>query len=39
ITMKKAKDKPEEKRFEDVPILWDFPEVFPKELPKLPPTR
>ncbi|GJR23672.1 putative reverse transcriptase domain-containing protein [Tanacetum coccineum] len=39
ITEKKAKDKPEEKRLEDVPIIWDFPEVFPEELPKLPPTR
>ncbi|GJR87601.1 putative reverse transcriptase domain-containing protein [Tanacetum coccineum] len=32
-------DKSREKRLEDVPIVRDFPEVFPKELPGLPPTR
>ncbi|GKD22851.1 putative reverse transcriptase domain-containing protein [Tanacetum coccineum] len=32
-------DKPKEKRLEDVPIVQDFPEVFPKDLPVLPPTR
>nr|GEU82409.1 reverse transcriptase domain-containing protein [Tanacetum cinerariifolium] len=30
ITMKEAKDKSEEKRLEDVPIVSDFPEVFLK---------
>ncbi|GJX87471.1 putative reverse transcriptase domain-containing protein [Tanacetum coccineum] len=39
VTMKEAEDKSEEKRLEDVPILRDFPEVFPKDLPGLPPTR
>ncbi|GJS06485.1 putative reverse transcriptase domain-containing protein [Tanacetum coccineum] len=28
-----------EKRLEDVPIVRDFPEVFPEEFPGLPPTR
>ncbi|GKF95853.1 hypothetical protein Tco_0288588 [Tanacetum coccineum] len=28
-----------QKRLEDVPIVRDFPEVFPKELSGLPPTR
>ncbi|GJR57451.1 putative reverse transcriptase domain-containing protein [Tanacetum coccineum] len=37
--MKEAKDRSGEKRLEDVPIVRDFPEVFPKELPGLPPTR
>ncbi|GJZ01939.1 putative reverse transcriptase domain-containing protein [Tanacetum coccineum] len=32
-------DKSDEKQIEDVPIVWDFPEVFPKDLPGLPPTR
>nr|GFA49483.1 reverse transcriptase domain-containing protein [Tanacetum cinerariifolium] len=32
-------DKSEEKRLEDVPIVRDFSEVFPKDLPGLPLTR
>ncbi|GKG34980.1 hypothetical protein Tco_0437676, partial [Tanacetum coccineum] len=28
-----------EKRLEDVPVIRDFPEVFPDELPGLPPPR
>ncbi|GJZ88613.1 hypothetical protein Tco_0660395 [Tanacetum coccineum] len=28
-----------EKRIEDVPVIHDFPEVFPEELPGLPPAR
>ncbi|GKE56683.1 putative reverse transcriptase domain-containing protein, partial [Tanacetum coccineum] len=39
ITKKKTEDKLEEKRLEDVPIVWDFLEVFPEDLPGLPPTR
>ncbi|GJV89356.1 putative reverse transcriptase domain-containing protein [Tanacetum coccineum] len=39
ITVEKKKKKSEEKRLEDVPILRDYPEVFPKDLPGLPPTR
>ncbi|GJY21244.1 putative reverse transcriptase domain-containing protein [Tanacetum coccineum] len=27
------------RRIEDVPVVKDFPEVFPKDLPGLPPTR
>ncbi|GJY02143.1 hypothetical protein Tco_0360295 [Tanacetum coccineum] len=39
ITTKEAKDKSEGKRLEDVPIVEDFPEVFPKDLPGIPPAR
>ncbi|GKD32685.1 putative reverse transcriptase domain-containing protein [Tanacetum coccineum] len=39
VTAKKADDKSEEKRLEDVPIVWDFLKVFPEDLPRLPPTR
>ncbi|GJX85572.1 putative reverse transcriptase domain-containing protein, partial [Tanacetum coccineum] len=40
VTSKKAEDKSEEKRLEDVlPIVREFPEVFSRELPVLPPTR
>ncbi|GJY93584.1 hypothetical protein Tco_0509366 [Tanacetum coccineum] len=35
----KYPDESEKKRLEDVPIVQDFPEVFPKDLPGLPPTR
>ncbi|GJZ78039.1 putative reverse transcriptase domain-containing protein, partial [Tanacetum coccineum] len=34
-----VEDKSERKRLEDVPIVRDFPEVFPKDLSGLPPTR
>ncbi|GJY19378.1 hypothetical protein Tco_0390869, partial [Tanacetum coccineum] len=34
-----VEDKSEKKRLEDVPIVRDFPEVFPEDLPGLPPTR
>ncbi|GKA20610.1 hypothetical protein Tco_0700599 [Tanacetum coccineum] len=30
---------PKEKRLEDVPVIRDFPEVFPDDLPGLPPPR
>ncbi|GJV24139.1 putative reverse transcriptase domain-containing protein [Tanacetum coccineum] len=33
------KEKSEKKRLEDVPIVRDYPEVFPKDFPGLPPTR
>ncbi|GKB21779.1 putative reverse transcriptase domain-containing protein [Tanacetum coccineum] len=36
---KKAEDKSKEKRLEDVPIVQDFPKVFPKDLPGIQPTR
>ncbi|GJR17183.1 putative reverse transcriptase domain-containing protein [Tanacetum coccineum] len=41
ITAKEVEveDKSEKKRLEDVAIVQDFPEVFPKDLPGLPPTR
>ncbi|GKD08856.1 hypothetical protein Tco_1188541 [Tanacetum coccineum] len=39
VTTKKAEDKSEEKRLKDVPIAQDFPEVFPEDLPGIPPTR
>ncbi|GJS64854.1 putative reverse transcriptase domain-containing protein [Tanacetum coccineum] len=39
IMSKKEGDKSEEKRLEGVPIVRNFPEVFPEELPGLPPTR
>ncbi|GJV14917.1 putative reverse transcriptase domain-containing protein [Tanacetum coccineum] len=34
-----TENKSKEKRLEDVPIIHDFPEVFPEELPGLPPPR
>ncbi|GJW33667.1 putative reverse transcriptase domain-containing protein [Tanacetum coccineum] len=34
-----TESKSKEKRMEDVPIIHDFPEVFPEELPGLPPSR
>nr|GEY89425.1 hypothetical protein [Tanacetum cinerariifolium] len=39
ITTKEAKDKSEGKRLKDVPIVRDFPEVFPEDLPGIPPAR
>ncbi|GJS10249.1 putative reverse transcriptase domain-containing protein [Tanacetum coccineum] len=39
VTTKKAEDKSEERRLEDVPIIREFPEVFPEDLPGLPPAR
>nr|GEW36789.1 putative reverse transcriptase domain-containing protein [Tanacetum cinerariifolium] len=35
----KEKDKSEEKKLKDVPIVRDFPEVFPKDLSGVPPAR
>ncbi|GJU08907.1 putative reverse transcriptase domain-containing protein [Tanacetum coccineum] len=39
VTTYEVEDKSEKKRLEDVPIVQDFPEVFPEDLPGLPPTR
>nr|GEY37848.1 reverse transcriptase domain-containing protein [Tanacetum cinerariifolium] len=39
ITAKEAKDKLEGKRLEDVPIVKDFPEIFPEDLLGIPPAR
>ncbi|GKD56964.1 putative reverse transcriptase domain-containing protein, partial [Tanacetum coccineum] len=38
VNTKETEDKSEEKRLEDVPIIQDFPDVFPEDLPGLPPT-
>ncbi|GJT47373.1 putative reverse transcriptase domain-containing protein [Tanacetum coccineum] len=35
----KAEDKSKEKQLEEVPIVQDFPEVFPEDLPGISPTR
>ncbi|GKF62479.1 hypothetical protein Tco_0182533, partial [Tanacetum coccineum] len=37
--MKEEETEIPERRIEDVPVLKDFPEVFPEDLPGLPPTR
>ncbi|GJU66557.1 putative reverse transcriptase domain-containing protein [Tanacetum coccineum] len=39
VTSKKTEDKSEEKRLEDVPIVQEFLEVFPEDLPRLPPAQ
>nr|GEX03569.1 hypothetical protein [Tanacetum cinerariifolium] len=39
ITTKEIEDKSKKKQLEDVPIVQNFPEVFPEDLPGLPPTR
>nr|GEY29745.1 putative reverse transcriptase domain-containing protein [Tanacetum cinerariifolium] len=39
VTIKEAKDKSKEKQLEYVPIVQDFPEVFPEDLPGISPTR
>ncbi|GJX43091.1 putative reverse transcriptase domain-containing protein [Tanacetum coccineum] len=39
VTTKETEDKLEKKLLEDVPIVQNFPEVFPEDLMGLPPTR
>ncbi|GJR71838.1 putative reverse transcriptase domain-containing protein [Tanacetum coccineum] len=39
ISAKKEEDKSEGKQIKDVPIVQDFPEVFPEDLSGLPPAR
>nr|GEW68548.1 hypothetical protein [Tanacetum cinerariifolium] len=39
ISAKKEEDKSEGKQLKDVPIVRDFPEVFPEDLPSLPLAR
>ncbi|GJT53881.1 putative reverse transcriptase domain-containing protein [Tanacetum coccineum] len=39
VTAKEVEDKSEKKRLENVPIVQDFPEVFPEDLLSLPLTR
>ncbi|GJY66226.1 putative reverse transcriptase domain-containing protein [Tanacetum coccineum] len=39
VTVKENKDKSKEKRLEDMATVRDFLEVFPEDLPRLPPIR
>nr|GEY22446.1 reverse transcriptase domain-containing protein [Tanacetum cinerariifolium] len=39
VTIKETEDKSEKKRLEDVPIVQDFPKVFPEDLQGLPLTQ
>ncbi|GJV04619.1 putative reverse transcriptase domain-containing protein [Tanacetum coccineum] len=39
ISATKEDDKSEGKQVKDVPIVRDFPEMFPEDLPRLPPVR
>ncbi|GJV63819.1 putative reverse transcriptase domain-containing protein [Tanacetum coccineum] len=39
VTTNEVEDKSKKKRLADVPIVRDFPEVFPEDLSGLPPTR
>nr|GEV93008.1 hypothetical protein [Tanacetum cinerariifolium] len=39
IVKSDKEDKSKEKQIEDMPVIRDFPEVFPEELPGLPPPR
>ncbi|GJV92076.1 putative reverse transcriptase domain-containing protein [Tanacetum coccineum] len=39
VITKETEDKSKEKGLEDVPIIQDFPEVFPEDLSGLPPAR
>ncbi|GJR19685.1 putative reverse transcriptase domain-containing protein [Tanacetum coccineum] len=39
ITATKDEDKSKEKRLKDVPVVQEFPEVFPEDLSGIPPTR
>nr|GFD29480.1 hypothetical protein [Tanacetum cinerariifolium] len=39
ISATKEENKPEGKQVNDVPIVQDFPEVFPEDFPGLPPAR
>nr|GEX59273.1 putative reverse transcriptase domain-containing protein [Tanacetum cinerariifolium] len=39
ISAKKEEDRSGGKQLEDVPVVRDYPEVFPKDLPGLPPAR
>nr|GEW57507.1 putative reverse transcriptase domain-containing protein [Tanacetum cinerariifolium] len=39
ISTKKEEDRSEGKQLDDVSVVWDFPKVFPKDLPGLPPAR
>nr|GEX81559.1 RNA-directed DNA polymerase like [Tanacetum cinerariifolium] len=39
VTTKEAEDKSKEKRLENIPIVQDFPDVFPEDLSGIPQTR
>ncbi|GKE93684.1 reverse transcriptase domain-containing protein, partial [Tanacetum coccineum] len=39
VNTKETEDKSEKKRLEDVQIVWDFPDVFPEDLPARAPYR
>nr|GEU35706.1 putative reverse transcriptase domain-containing protein [Tanacetum cinerariifolium] len=39
ISAKKEEDKSEGKQLKDVPVVWDYPEVFLEDLPDLPPAQ
>ncbi|GJV14353.1 putative reverse transcriptase domain-containing protein, partial [Tanacetum coccineum] len=39
ITATKDEDKSKGKRLKDVPVVQEFPKVFPEDLPGIPPTR
>nr|GEX53971.1 putative reverse transcriptase domain-containing protein [Tanacetum cinerariifolium] len=39
VTSKKTEDNSEEKRLEDVPIIWEFSKVFLEDFPGLPPAQ
>nr|GEX67603.1 hypothetical protein [Tanacetum cinerariifolium] len=39
ISAKKEEDRSEGKQLDDVPVIWDYSGVFPKDLPGLPPAR
>ncbi|GKF75925.1 hypothetical protein Tco_0225369 [Tanacetum coccineum] len=39
VNTKETEDKSVKKQLEDVPIIWDFPDVFLEDLPGIPPTR
>nr|GEY59401.1 hypothetical protein [Tanacetum cinerariifolium] len=39
ISAKKEEDRSKGKQLEDVPVIWDYPEVFPKDMSGLPPAR
>nr|GEW16648.1 reverse transcriptase domain-containing protein [Tanacetum cinerariifolium] len=39
ISTKKEEDRSEGKQLKDVPVIWDYPEVFLKDLLGLPPAR
>ncbi|GKD99536.1 hypothetical protein Tco_1387520 [Tanacetum coccineum] len=39
VNTKETEDKSEKKRLKDLPIMRDFPDVFPEDLPGLSPTR